>query len=177
MTRREKNWWLLGYDAVERVASSNSRVTLGKTYTLNSDGSIYDDRGRKLTPAFNARFWKGIGTPSSDARTVNDNGNDNDNDNERSGEMSLSIETVTLVNGARAETLSVETFLDMIEREKACIERIKNSGVTESTALNSICKKHRENIGQLVELLDKVVCRHCGIAADEVDVERERSGR
>lgn len=68
--------------------------------------------------------------------------------------LDITIDEVTLVNGARADSLSNTAFLKLIQEQKDAIETLKTLSKGNQTKI-SLTAKHRENIKLLEKLLDK----------------------
>lgn len=70
--------------------------------------------------------------------------------------MKLSIENnVTLVNGTRADKISMDAYLSLIQEQKKLQERLESFGVSDvSAAVGLQITEHRNNIAKLVEVLD-----------------------
>jgi len=158
---------------LRRAASSNDRVTKGTLYRIRSDHRgehIIDDNGDRMNPSKSRKYWVEVNSTS---------GSDNDtketlheyaerkieevNSQYEKGTIMIKIETVTLVNGDRADELSSNTIIDMITGEEvkvahltevktklSLIAKIKG----ESKAINKIMDRHVETIITLVTILD-----------------------
>jgi hypothetical protein len=130
---------------LKRTGKTNHRVTQGKIYHVDPvDLRILDDNGIKMQPSVlrykdrdvSVDYWQIL-----------------ENKEEKKMQM-LKIETgVVLIDGVNAASKSTDLIIELIEQEKAKVDRLREIGVS-SKAIDAIKERHTNNIVELVKIID-----------------------
>lgn len=165
---------------IERIGRTTDRVIHGKLYPIERirNGKVYvtDEEGRGFQASASANHWhvhvehKGqLGaidgryayTIHGDAPPMIGESDKeqlveilNENQTTKKDEApTMKIEETVLINGQRADELSVSNYAELIRQEQAFANQFKD--IPQNETVKKLCNEHNENIKRLADLMDK----------------------